>query len=54
MIKLVKTNIMRYLLITLTICIGLMLGCNSKNNSKTEVVTSEEIIAEAIEKKENK
>ena len=37
---------MRYLLITLTICIGLMLGCNSKNNSKTEVVTSEEIIAE--------
>lgn len=37
---------MRYLLITLTICIGLMLGCNSKNNSKTEVVTSEEIITE--------
>ena len=37
---------MRYLLITLTICIGLMLGCNSKNNSKTEFVTSEEIIAE--------
>ncbi|WP_271424809.1 hypothetical protein [Aequorivita sinensis] len=37
---------MRYLLITLTICIGLMLGCNSKNNSKTEVVTSEQIIAE--------
>ncbi|NGX84272.1 hypothetical protein [Aequorivita sp. KMM 9714] len=37
---------MRYLLITLTICIGLMLGCNSKNNSKTEDVTSEETIAE--------
>lgn len=37
---------MRYLLITLTLCIGLMLGCNSKNNSKTEVVTSEEIITE--------
>lgn len=37
---------MRYLLITLTICIGLMLGCNSKNNSKTEVVTSEQIITE--------
>ncbi|MCG2431289.1 hypothetical protein [Aequorivita xiaoshiensis] len=37
---------MRYLLIILTTCVGLMLGCNSKNNSKTEVVTSEEIIAE--------